>query len=169
MRKEVIKYGVRFGLFVGIAVFVFFLSFYAIGKNPLMYSRQSIGLNIILMWAGIWYFKRNNGGILHFYQSFSIGFIINIVGALLAGILIFLFVQYYDTEPYRLWIVESKAMLMRDKADFVKIMNEANFQRQLESLDKGKPYQIIFDELMFKQLAIVPLGIMSMVMRKIQL
>ena len=168
MRKEVLKYGIRFGVLTGIACFLFFLAFYALLPKPLMYIRQSIGINIILIWAGIWYFKRNNGGILHFYQGFSIGFLINIIGALIAGILIFLFIQYVDYEPYKQWILDSKSMLMRDKESLIKIMNEANFERNLASLDNGKPYQIVFDELMFKQLAIIPIGLLSMVMRKIQ-
>jgi Protein of unknown function (DUF4199) len=167
MRKEIVLQGVKFGVLAGIACFLFFLAFYALKPNPLYYYKLDLGLVIILIWAAMWYFKRNNGGILHFYQAFSIGFLTNIVAAFISGILIYLFIIYVDMQPFTAWIAQSKAVLMKDKESFVKIMNEANFERQLVSLDKSKPYQIILDVLMFKQLAIIPIGLLSMVMRKI--
>jgi Protein of unknown function (DUF4199) len=167
MRKIIILQGLKFGVIAGIACFLFFLAFYALKPNPLYYYKLDLGVVIILVWAAIWYFKRYNGGILHFYQSFSIGFLTNMVAALVSGILIYLFVEFVDIKPFTTWITESKAVLLKDKESFVKIMNEANFERQLVSLDNSKPYQIIFDVLMFKQLAIIPIGLLSMVMRKI--
>jgi Protein of unknown function (DUF4199) len=167
MRKIIVLQGLKFGVIAGIACFLFFLAFYALKPNPLYYYKLDLGVVIILVWAAIWYFKRYNGGILHFYQSFSIGFLTNMVAALVSGILIYLFVDFVDIKPFTTWIIESKAVLLKDKESFVKIMNEANFERQLVSLDNSKPYQIIFDVLMFKQLVIIPIGLLSMVMRKI--
>jgi Protein of unknown function (DUF4199) len=167
MRKEILRYGLGFGSLAGVGCFLFFLAFYALTSNPLMIKRPDIGINIILIWAGIWYFKRYNGGVLHFYQGFSIGFLINIIGALVSGVLIYLFIEFVDIAPYNAWIAESKALLLRDKEAFTKIMNPENFKRQLVSLENSKTYQVILDDLMFKQLAIIPLGLLTMAMRKI--
>jgi Protein of unknown function (DUF4199) len=167
MRKVIILQGLKFGVLAGIACFLFFLAFYALKPNPLYYYKLDLGIVVIIVWAAIWYFKRNNGGILHFYQSFSIGFLTNIVAALVSGVLIYLFVEFIDMKPFTAWIEHSKTLLLRDKESFVKIMNEANFERQIVSLNNSKPYQIIFDVLMFKQFAIIPIGLLSMVMRKI--
>jgi Protein of unknown function (DUF4199) len=167
MRKIIIQQGIKFGILAGIACFLFFLAFYKLKPNPLSYYKLDLGIVVILVWAAIWYFKRFNGGILHFYQAFSIGFLTNIVAALLSGILIYLFIVYVDIQPFTNWIADSKAILLKDKEPFEKIMNEANFKRQLVSLDNSKPYVIILDVLMFKQFAIIPIGLLSMVMRKI--
>lgn len=167
MKKIIFRQSLIFGLLAGVACFVFFLVMYQIKPNPLNTRRGDIGINIILIWAAIWYFKRKRGGFLHFYEAFSIGFLTNIIGALTSGILIYCFIKFYDFQPFTMWIVEGKALLLKEKETFSKILNDDMFRKQLLSFDDLKPYQIITDELYFKQLAIIPISLLSMAMRKI--
>jgi Protein of unknown function (DUF4199) len=166
-RNQIFKYSITFGLIAGIACFLFFLAMYSMKSNPLSLRRPDIGINIIMIWAAIWYFKRNNGGFLHFYEGFSIGFLTNIIAALISGVLIFLFVEIVDKQPFITWIIEGKALMLREKETFAKILNDDNFRRGLLSLEKSKPSTIIYDDLMFKQFAIIPISLFSMAMRKL--
>jgi Protein of unknown function (DUF4199) len=169
LRKLVVKYALIFGLLAGLGCFLFFLAKYATKGNPLNERRPDIGINIILIWASIWYFKRNRGGQLHFYEAFSVGFLTNLVASLFCGLLLFLFIEFYDHTPFITWAAEGKALMLREKETFSRILNDETFRKQLLSFDKLKPYQIILDDLMFKQLAIVPISLLSMAMRRLTL
>lgn len=167
MTKETFLHSLKFGVFICICCLAFFAVNYNLKPNPLS-RRGDIGFNIILIWAAVWYYKRNNGGILHFYQAMSIGFVVNISAAIFTGIGLYLFLEYIDIKPFQTWMLESKAKVMQDKAFFENILNKENIDRQIASFDHGKPYQIILDELGFKQLAIIPMSLISMALRKIK-
>jgi hypothetical protein len=169
MRKIIFRQSLIFGSIIGISCFSFFLAMYFVMPNPMKMKRGDIGINIILIWASIWYFKRFRGGVLHFYEAFSIGFLTNLIGALLTGIFIYIFVKYIDSQPFEVWIAESKSFLISQKKNLEVIIDEKNIQRQLVSLTNAGPSTIITDDLMFKQLAIIPISLMSMAMRKIKL
>ncbi len=169
MRKLIFRQSLFFGSLAGIACFVFFIVLYNLRVNPLNSRRADIGINIILIWAAIWYFKRFRGGLIHFYEAFSIGFLTNFFAAIISGSLIYLFIEFYDYEPFVIWVLEGKALMLKEKETFSKILNDRTFRQQLLSFDKLKPIQIITDELMFKQLAIIPISLLSMAMRKINL
>lgn len=166
-RKAIIKQGLLFGGLAGLACILFFIGLYLTVPHPLLKRRPDIGLSAIMIWAGMWYFKRFQGGFLHFYEGISIGFLINIIGALITGLFLYFFVTYIDATVFTDWITQSKAVLIKDKDNFVKIMNEDNFKRQLISLENSKPYNLILDELMFKQLAIIPITLLTLILRKI--
>ena len=93
-RQQIFRYSITFGLLAGLGCFLFFVAMYFTKSDPLSLRRPDIGINIILIWAAIWYFKRNNGGYLHFYEGFSIGFLTNIIAALVSGILVYLFIEF---------------------------------------------------------------------------
>jgi hypothetical protein len=57
--------------------------------------------------------------------------------------------------------------MLKEKETFSKILNDETFRKQMLSFDSLKPYQIILDDLMFKQIAIVPISLLSMALRKL--
>lgn len=166
MRKYLLRYTLLFGGLAALSSILFFLGLYAIDPNPLANRRPDIGFNIIFIFAALYYFKRNNGGYLQFYQGFSLGFLVNIFASLLTGIFLFIFVSYIDYQPFATWIAEGKKMLIEQKEVFSKVLNERTLKQQIEGLGKAKPYQLILDDLMFKQFAIVAISLLSIVMRK---
>ena len=166
-KRLILNYALTFGILAGLGCFLFFLAMYFTQNNPLNFRRPDIGINIILIWAAIWYYKRYNGGYLHFYEGFSIGFLTNLIAALTSGILVFLFIKIVDPNPFLVWISEAKSFLIKERGTLKNILDDANFRRQLASLSNSKPYQIILDDLMFKQIAIIPISLLSMAMRKI--
>ena len=105
---------------------------------------------------------------MHFYEGFSVGFLTNLIAALLSGILIFVFLQFIDIHPFTTWMEESKQMLLNDRERSKDIMSEEMFQTLIKSFDGKSPSMIIFDELIYKQIAIVAITVFSMAMRKIK-
>lgn len=166
MRKLILRNSLIFGALAGVSCFLFFLAMYFSFDNPLSLRRPDLGINVIFIFFAIWYYKKQMGGFLHFYEGFSIGFLTNIIGAFISGILIYLFIEFIDLKPFTTWILEGKLLLIKQKDTFGKILNDESFRRQLLSFDNAKPYQLFLDELMFKQLAIIFISLMSMVMRK---
>lgn len=167
-RNQILKYSLFFGSIAGFACFLFFWGLYATKTNPLALRRPDIGINIIMIWAAIWYFKRFNGGYLHFYEAFSIGFLTNIIAALVSGVLVYLFIEYVDAKPFVEWMMHGKALLLKDKELFEKMLNEKSYQQSLLSFDTQKHSVIITDDLIFKQIAIVAISLLGMAMRKIK-
>jgi hypothetical protein len=167
-RKQILNYALISGSLAGIACFLFFLAMYSTKPNPLALRRPDIGINIIMIWASIWYYKRNNGGFLHFYEAFSIGFLTNIIGALLSGILVYLFIEFIDDKPFIEWMIHGKSLLLKDKEMFEKILNEKSYRQSLLSFDTQKHSVIITDDLLFKQIAIVAISLFGMSMRKLK-
>lgn len=166
MKKLIFRFSLIFGGLAGLSCFLFFLAMYWSNSNPLGMRRPDIGFNIIFILVAIWYFKRYRGGYLHFYEGFSVGFLTNVIGALVSGILIYLFLELVDMRPYTVWLMEGKKLLLSQKETFGKIMSDESFREQLLSFDKTRTWQVILDELMFKQLAIIFISLISMVMRK---
>ncbi len=166
MKNLTLRFSLIFGSLAGLSCFIFFLALYFGFDNPLGLRRPDIGFNIIFILVSIWYFKRYRGGYLHFYEGFSVGFLTNLIAAFISGILIYLFIELIDMKPFTTWIFEGKMLLLKQKDTFGKILNDESYRRQLLSFDNAKPYQIILDELMFKQLSIVAISLASMIMRR---
>ncbi|WP_367914991.1 DUF4199 domain-containing protein [Leadbetterella sp. DM7] len=166
--NRLVKNALIFGTIAGVTCFLFFLVLYGMSDNPLSLRRPDLGINIIFIGSAIWYYKRSNNGYLHFYEGFSIGFLTNILAALITGVLIFLFLQFIDGQPLERWMTESRQMLIADRARSKDLMSEETFQTLLDSFGKKRPSVVIGDELLYKQLAVVAVTLFSMAMRKIK-
>ena len=166
--KAILKYGLIYGSLTALSCMLFFVVMYYLNGNPLLFRRPDIGFNIIFIGFAIWNFRRHNGGFLHFYEGFSIGFLTNIIGAILTGLFIYLFIVFIDNQPLLNWIESSKQILIKQKATFAAILNEQNFQSQYKAISEAKPYQIILDELMFKQFGIIAITLWTMILRKLE-
>ncbi|MGL4631662.1 MAG: DUF4199 domain-containing protein [Leadbetterella sp.] len=168
MRKHIIRYGVRFGSISGMVCFMFFLLMYSVNPvNAFKFIRADLGLQGILIWASIWYFKRNNGGELHFYHGFSIGFITNIVGALVCGFLLFVLFEFVNPEGFLNYIKYNLSVLEAGKADLEKFWNAQNFKNALEANRNTRPHVFILDQLGFKQLLIPVITLVTLALRKV--
>ena len=135
-------------------------------NNPLSQRRPDIGINVLMIFLSIWLYRSRNGGFIHFYEAFSIGFLTNIIGTLFSGISIYLFVKLIDPSPFETWISTGKAFIIERKEELSKFLNEESFNLQLEAFDTAMPYQIILDDLLFKQFAIVAIMLISMALRR---
>jgi hypothetical protein len=169
-KNKIFKYSLIYGGLTALSCLLFFTANYFINRNPLYLRRPDLGFNLLFIFLAIFFYKRSQGGYLHFYEGFSIGFLTNIIAALIVGISLYLFIQFIDNEPFKKLIETSKAQMLSQKAVFLKAktFTEESFDAQIKSFDNARPSQLILDELMFKQIAIVAIGIISMALRKIK-
>lgn len=166
MKKKLPRYTLIYGSLIALTCILFFIGLYNLSPNPLGVRRPDIGFNIMLIYIAIAFYRRNNGGYLHFYEGVSVGFLINLAGSILTGIGIYLFVTYFDNVPFTTWTTEGIKEMYTNKETFDTILDQGNFDRTIDSLKNAKPYQLIIDEIMFKQFCIIPITLISMALRK---
>lgn len=166
MKKKLPRYTLIYGSLIALSCLLFFVGLYNISENPLGVRRPDIGFNIIFIFIAIAFYRRNNGGYLHFYEGVSVGFLVNLFGSIVTGVGIYLFVILFDNQPFASWTDAGIKLLYDQKETFDVLLNADNFERQVDSLRNAKPYQLILDEIMFKQFSIVPITLISMALRK---
>lgn len=166
--RKVLKISLFYGLLAGTLYFLFFLLMYFMIENPLANKTAPLGLQVIIILFGVWYYKRKNQGYLHFYEGFTIGLAGTFLATLLSGLLIFGFLEIVDITPFKTWISESVSFLMSDRASKKEIMSDETFEKMLESLKNSKTSSVIFDRLMASFWAIFPIGLFCMAMRKVK-
>lgn len=157
-----------FGLIAGISYFLIFLLLYFLIDNPLRDKIAPIGLQFILLVYGIWVYKKRKDGYLHFYEGMTIGLISNFIAALLAGLLIWVFLITIDIKPFEVWITESVNFLLEDRPEKKDIMSDETFDRMIKSIRESKPHTIIWDRLMAAIWLVFPIGLFVMVLRKVR-
>lgn len=135
-------------------------------ENPLSHKLAPLGLQMILISYGIWYYKRTNAGYLHFYEGFTIAVLGNILAALLGGVLIWLFLEWIDITPFNVWIRESVAFLVKDRENKKEILSDEAFTRMVGAVKNSRPYTVITDRLITTFWAVFPMGLLVMALRK---
>lgn len=164
--KRYLPYAFLHGGLAALCCILFFVLLYVSSDNPLNERRPDLGFNILFIFTSIYFFRRRNKGVLHFYEGFSVGFLTNMVAILVTGSFMYIFIKFIDFQPFQTWIDSSIAFLNDQKEALSTILNEENFKRQQASLSNSKPYQLFLDELFFKQIAIVAITLTSMALRK---
>lgn len=166
MKKKLPRYTLIYGSLTALACLLFFIGLYNISENPLGVRRPDIGFNVIFIFIALAFYRRNNGGYLHFYEGVSVGFLVNLFGSVLTGLGIYLFVVFFNYQPFTAWTTAGIKLLYDQKETFDILLDAENFERQVTSLKNAKPYQLILDEVMFKQFCIIPITLLSMALRK---
>ncbi len=155
-----------FGGLAGATCLLFFVAMYFTTPNPLSLRRPDLFFNILFVFVGIWYAKKKNGGYIHFYEAFSVGFLSNLFAALVTGTGLYAFVSLIDPSPFNQWIAGGRQFLIDQKEAMSNILSEENFKLQLEAFDKAHPAQLFWDEIIFKQFGIIAVSLISMALRK---
>ena len=168
MKNLLPRYTLIYGSLIALSCFLFFVGLYNLSPNPLGVRRPDIGFNIMFVFIAIAFYRRNNSGYLHFYEGVSVGFLANLLGSVLTGLGIYLFVKFYDGTPFTAWTEAGVKLLYDQKETFDILLSPENFDGQVKSLQNAKPYQLILDEIMFKQFSIIPIALISMALRKIR-
>ena len=167
-----LKWPLLFGLATGVLCFVYFLALYALGIPPLgNHKSLDFGINIIMMTTAVWFYRRRVGhGMLHLWEGLSICYLVNTVGALVTGWLIYFFVTQVDPSVFTQYTVNSKNLLLTGQKDIIKTLGEngaQQFQSMLDGLNRLQPSELITDELAKKSaLAVLPVLIISLIFRK---
>jgi len=157
------------GLLTGLLCFLYFLALYATGVPALGNVRVlDYGIVIIMLITTVWYYRKTVGqGRLHLWEGLTIGYVLNTVAALVTGWLIYLFVTYVDPAVWAEYVVNSKALLLQGKKQFIDTVGPEAFAEQLRKATTMQPGILLPDELTKKTaLAVLPVLIISLIFRK---
>ena len=138
-----LKIPLLFGLGAGLAVFGYFMALYATGRSALFVIEKyplDYGIHIILMVAAVWYYRKNAGkGMLHLWEGLTICYVVNTVGALVAGWLIYGFITYIDPGLFTRYIDDLMAFQIGDKAAMVKQFGQEAYVALLKQTKESRP------------------------------
>ncbi|WP_234733490.1 DUF4199 domain-containing protein [Tellurirhabdus bombi] len=164
-----LKWSLLAGLITGILCFFYFLALYFIGITPLgNHKVPDFGIHIIMMVATVWYYRKRVGqGLLHLWEGLTICYVVNTVGAIITGWLIYFFVEYIDPSVFTNYLAEMAALLTSTKSQLVEKLGEAEYAVLLQSIKTTRPGDLITDELSKKTvLAVLPVLIISLIFRR---
>jgi hypothetical protein len=167
--KPILKLSLLFGLATGILVFLFFLGLYAMDIVPLGNNKvMDFGIHIILIAGACWYYRKKVGnGFLHLWEALTIGYVVNTIGALIAGWLIYIFVTFIDPSVFTAYLAEMKALMLEGKGELVKNIGEAEFLKMYNGVGEMATSELIMDEVGKKTvMAIIPILVISLIFRK---
>ena len=167
--KPLLKVSLLFGLLTGVLVFVFFIGLYLIGIVPLGNNKiLDFGIHIILIAFACWYYRKKVGnGFLHLWEALTIGYVVNTIGALIAGWLIYFFVTYIDPSVFTDYIAEMKKLMLDGRTELVKNIGNAEFQKMFNEVGNMQRSGIIMDEVSKKTvMGIIPILVISLIFRK---
>jgi hypothetical protein len=156
MRHPILKVSFLFGLACGVVAFSFFLFLYFKGKDALGDARAAdLFSSFLFVVASIWYFKKVvRRGWLHFWEGLSVGFLTNLIGALVSATLIQVFITQVDSHVLPKHVQVLEQMMLQHQKDYVELAGEENFRQQLEQTRLTPPIAMFWDELMRKVLFI---------------
>ena len=138
-----LKIPLLFGLGAGLAVFAYFMALYATGRSALFIIEKyplDYGLHIILMAGAVWYYRKNVGhGMLHLWEGLTICYVVNTVGALVAGWLIYAVIVYIEPALFTRYISDLMQFQTGDKAAMVKQFGPEAYVALLKQTKESRP------------------------------
>ena len=171
MKNAILKISLSFGLVCGVVAFLFFVFLNSRGMNALGSARNPDLLSSLLFTVGaIWYFRRMvRGGLLHFWEGLSVGFLTVLIGAVVSASLVNLFITRVDTGVLPRHLGELERMRIERKEHYLALeKSEANFERMQAQIRETTPSAMFWDEVLKKVLLVglAPVLIASVVFRR---
>lgn len=167
--KPLLKIPLLFGLVTGLLAFGYFLALYALGFTPLGNIRTpDFGLYIITISYACWYYRKHYGqGWLHLWEGLTIGYVVNMTAAFIAGWLIYFFVVYIDPGVFTAYLNDMQQLLTDTKSELVEQIGEEEYQTLFNKVRDNEPETLITDEISKKFLmGIIPILLISLFFRK---
>jgi hypothetical protein len=167
--KPLLKVSLIFGLITGLLAFIFFLGLYFVGVIPLgNHKVLDFGIHVILIAGACWYYRKYVGnGFLHLWEALTLGYVVNCIGALINGWLIYLFITYIDPSIFTSYVTEMIQLLDTGKDQLIKDIKEPEYLKMYRDVQSMKPSVVITDELSKKMaLGIIPILIISLIFRR---
>jgi hypothetical protein len=167
--KPILKVSLAFGAVTALLAFCYFLVLYFAKIAPLGNIRvPDFGLYIIMMATANWYYRKQFGnGLLHLWEALTICYVVNSIGALLTGWLIYGFVTWIDTSVFTTYLAESQRLILTTRDQLVKSLGAAEFQKMLSEVAQTKPSDLVSDEFAKKSvMAVLPIVIISLLFRR---
>ncbi len=174
LKSKILRYAFTYGaIAAAVCIAVALIQYYGLEKSPFgRYKLPAFGINIIFVIVATWVYRANNLGVLSFTEGFSVGFMTNLVAAVITGLVFFLFVQFID-KPYghnhaiMLWVQENIKGIEKIKANHIKDFGIKEYELLLnQAKEIPSAGYVLLDEIVKKQLCIVGITIVSVIFRR---
>lgn len=167
----IVKTSFLFGLAGGLVSFSYFLLLYARGADALgnLKMLDLISSSLLFVIVSIWYYRRMvRKGFLHLWEGLAVGFLTNLIGAVLSASCVALFISFVDPAILTSHIAALERLLLDNKAVYVKQGGEQGYAAQLKNLVTITAGTMFWDELIRKVflIGIFPVFITSIFLRK---
>jgi hypothetical protein len=149
--QAVVRTGIRYGVLCALLSFGITLTLYLAGANP--YGQTSIFSLVfmpVFIFLGCAYFKKYNDQNIGFLKALRVALAITFYAALASAMLLYIFSVFAGFEAIQRHITEMKLMLESTRAETVKIIGQANYDKTMLQLEKTTPYHLAADDFMKK-------------------
>lgn len=168
--KSALIYGAMAAL---VCIIVAMIQYYGLHRSPFgRYKVPAFGINIIFVIIAIWTYRANNLGVLSFTEGFSIGFMTNLIAAIITASVFFVFILLIDVpfsnnQAIMLWVQENITGIERIKTTHIKDFGIVAYESLLQQAKEIPSAGYVFvDEIVKKQLCIVAITIISVIFRR---
>lgn len=174
LKNKILRYALTYGSLAAlVCIAVALIQYYGLEKSPFgRYKLPAFGVNIIFVIVAIWVYRANNLGILSFTEGFSVGFMTNLVAAVITGLVFFIFVQFIDkpfgnNQAIMLWVNENIKGIEKIKDIHIKDFGIQEYELLLKQAQEiPSAGYVLLDEIIKKQLCIVGITIVSVIFRR---
>lgn len=174
LKNKIIRYALTYGsLAAFVCIAVALIQYYGLEKSPFgRYKLPAFGINIIFVIVATWVYRANNLGVLSFTEGFSVGFMTNLVAAVITGVVFFIFVQFIDkpfgnNQAIMLWVQENIKGIEKIKDIHIKDFGIQEYELLLKQAQEiPSAGYVLLDEIVKKQLCIVGITIVSVIFRR---
>ncbi len=156
-----------------VCIIVAMIQYYGLHRSPFgRYKVPAFGINIIFVIIAIWTYRANNLGVLSFTEGFSIGFMTNLIAAIITASVFFVFILLIDVpfsnnQAIMLWVQENITGIERIKTTHIKDFGIVAYESLLQQAKEIPSAGYVFvDEIVKKQLCIVAITIISVIFRR---
>lgn len=174
LKNKIVKYAFTYGSIAAlICIVVALIQYYGLEKSPFgRYKLPAFGINIIFVIVATWVYRANNLGVLSFTEGFSVGFLTNLVAAVITGLVFFIFVQFIDkpfgnNQAIMLWVQENIKGIEKIKETHIRDFGIKEYEVLLKQAQEiPSAVYVLLDEIVKKQLCIVGITIVSVIFRR---
>lgn len=137
MKKPLVSVPVQYGAVASALLMILFVVLFYSGKHPMsipvFFDIRILILPLFMVIAMKDFRDNKNGGVLHFWQGFSIGFITFVMLAIIISFFIMIFVAI-DPDFLQFYINERVNLLIEHRDQLTESIGEETVQLQLDKL-----------------------------------
>jgi hypothetical protein len=172
MRKNIyVQVSAVFGLLGAVLILFYFLGFYWLNKNPLLYmSTFDLVIPVICMALAMFYFRdKKMAGTMHFWEGLIIGFLTNFIATFLSALVIYFLIVFIDTGLLSRHVADLQQLVLQAKEQIDTQFGKDAFEQTLQKVAATTGSDVAIDIFIKKFLiCLFASGFIAAVLRKNQ-
>ncbi len=152
LKNSLVAVPLKYGASGAALSILMFIITYWMGRNPLIDLKffDFLILPIFLFFSMKDYKDYRNNGILHFWQGMTVGVLTYVNLALLSGIFIILFLDFFDHQLVDLYITDRLEIIDLKKDEMISHMGEGTYNQSREDIENTSSAILALDDFLKK-------------------